>query len=107
MGVNGKIAICMSEKDISQFAMRFPALGIDQELWSRAIQSGCFSRFVFLWFCPVAAANKDLFDWGKSLQGNSESLTPPLLTWPYSLLTPLHSFTAHTPTSVPCKDPLK
>lgn len=34
MEINGNIAICLSEKDIPQFAMQFPGLGMDQNLWA-------------------------------------------------------------------------
>lgn len=32
--INSKIVICLSEKDIPHFAMQFPGLGMDQNLWA-------------------------------------------------------------------------
>lgn len=58
MEVNSKIAICLNEKDIPQFAMQFPGLGMDQDLWARASLSGHLSRFAFSRSCPVAVTGK-------------------------------------------------
>lgn len=67
MEVNSKIAIRLSEKDIPRFAMQFPGLGMDQDLWARDVQSGCLSIFSFSRSCPIAA-NQDLL--GEATLGN-------------------------------------
>lgn len=81
--------MCLSEKYIPQFAMQFPGLRMDQDLWARPIQSGCLSRSAFWSKCPVATTNED---WNEDLlrEATLGNFKISYTTSPYlPLLTPL------------------